>query len=135
MATSRPTRTRRSPMSGPNGWPRSVMTRGSGRVRRHEHRAEQLASRPLPRRHGMNAGYQVPLAVLAGLGVAAGALLFVAGLRGPDPDAEPARSLRLTGPMAARLAGGLAAGLVILVLTRWVAVGIGERKDERLTHR
>lgn len=73
----------------------------------------------------MNTTYQVPLAVLAGLGVAAGALLFVAGLRGRDPDADPARSLRLTGPMAARLACGLAAGLLILVLTQWVAFAIG----------
>ena len=67
--------------------------------------------------------YQTPLAVLAGLGVAAGALLFVAGLRGRRED-EAARSLQLTGPMAARLAGGLAAGLLVLVLTRWVAFAL-----------
>ncbi|HKE52569.1 MAG TPA: type II secretion system protein, partial [Actinomycetes bacterium] len=73
----------------------------------------------------MNTSYQVPLAVLAGLGVASGVLLFLAGLRGRDPDAEPVRSLRLTGPMAARLACGLAAGLLVLVLTRWVAFAIG----------
>lgn len=73
----------------------------------------------------MNTSYQVPLAVIAGLGVAAGVLLFLAGLRGRDPEEEPARSLRMTGPMAARMAGGLATGLLVLVLTRWIAFAIG----------
>lgn len=64
---------------------------------------------------------RVALGVLAGLGFGLGVLLVIAGWRGTNSPALPRRRPRASGK---DLALGLATGLVVLVITRWIAVAI-----------
>jgi Flp pilus assembly protein TadB len=62
------------------------------------------------------------LAAFAGAGAGFGVLLVATGIRGPVPAPERARISRR---QLRRLGAGAAAGLVVLAVTHWIAVGIG----------
>jgi len=59
------------------------------------------------------------LGVLAGLGVGGGLLLIAAGWRGAIPSPRPGRNVPWS-----RIAAGVAAGALVLIVTRWVAVAL-----------
>jgi Flp pilus assembly protein TadB len=65
---------------------------------------------------------RVALAVLTGAGVGAGILLVLAGWRGDRIGSDRAR---IDPQRLRRFAAGIAAGIVVLVATRWIAVAVG----------
>lgn len=70
--------------------------------------------------------WQLAVAVLAGTGVGAGLWLLVSPAPARTARAGPWTRLRVTlsGRTGARVAAGLAVGLAVLVLTRWVPVAV-----------
>ncbi len=67
-----------------------------------------------------------PLGVLAGAGMGVGIVLVVVGVRGTSPDGVDATwRTAVRGPVGRRGAIGGGTALLVLVLTRWVAVAAG----------
>ena len=67
------------------------------------------------------------LAAVLGGGLGLGLLLLTAGLRPAtaDPHQPPAARRRLTRRQAQRLIAAAATGVLVLVVTRWIAAGLG----------
>ena len=66
---------------------------------------------------------RLALGVLAGLGIGAGALLCVVGVRGRDPATQPSARTRRPVPWD-RIAAAATVGLLVLAVTRWLAVAV-----------
>jgi Flp pilus assembly protein TadB len=67
------------------------------------------------------------LAAVLGGGVGLGQLLLTTGLRAQTPDPNQARTARrrLTRRQAQRLTAAAVTGVLVLVVTRWIAAGLG----------
>ena len=68
------------------------------------------------------------IGLLLGAGFAAGVVIVVAGSRGwsiADRFRSEGPSLTLSRDMQLRIAGGVVAGFVVLLLTRWIVAGVG----------
>jgi Flp pilus assembly protein TadB len=66
---------------------------------------------------------RLALGVLAGLGVGGGVLMCVMGARGRDPATQPFARGQRSVPWD-RVAAGAAVGLLVLAVTRWLAVAV-----------
>jgi hypothetical protein len=69
----------------------------------------------------MSADLRLAIGLLAGAGLGTGLVLLVAALRGT----ASATRMRRNGQWERRVVAGVAAGLLVLVTTRWVAVAAG----------